>query len=316
MDFSWESCCHITFQRLLIGLLTLPRIDSLGEIPNLCIGDFIIFFGINRSNKVDYERRLSGLLITEVKCSSLWCRKYSKNVMRLTAVCLFLLLCRFQIYYIYRLDVHIPILPLRVVVREAALGKNPPILMIPNIIFQHLQSKNINTLHQKAHISWTPLCTGTCKPTSDLMWFHVTALAATVSVFTDWTGCCFVADINLSVTTESICLPPLHPHPHPHLKTALPLACSKLAKALHLAWLTVVQSNSGWLRHAFNYWPAYPNQFEQAKSGGEAAWRTRSFRELRGTRRGEGKQRKIGFDLEPAGLHVVWQVGEVWRCTV
>ena len=191
--------------------------------------------------------------------------------------------------------------------------------MIPNIIFQHLQSKNINTLHQKAHISWTPLCTGMCKPTSDLMWFHVTALTASVSVFTDWTGCCFVADINLSLTTESICTPhPHYPHyPHHHLKTApLPLACPGLAKAPHLAWLTVVQSNSGWLWRPFNYWPAYPNQFEQAKSRGEAAWQTRSFREPRGARRGEGKQRKIGVDLGPARLHVVWQVGEVWRCTV
>lgn len=80
--------------------------------------------------------------------------QYGKNVMRLTAVCLFL--CRPQIYYIYRLDVHIPILPLRVVVRDAALGKNPPILMIPNIIFQHLQSKNINTLHQKGPYQLNP----------------------------------------------------------------------------------------------------------------------------------------------------------------
>ena len=45
-----------------------------------------------------------------------------QHVTRLTAACLIL-----QIYYIYQLDVHIPILPLRVVLRDSALGKNPPI---------------------------------------------------------------------------------------------------------------------------------------------------------------------------------------------
>lgn len=43
------------------------------------------------------------------------------------------------------------------------------------------------------------------------------------------------------------------------LEIALPLVCSRLAKAQHLAWLTIIPSTSEWVAYSI-YWPAYPNQ--------------------------------------------------------
>lgn len=64
-------------------------------------------------------------------------------------------------------------------------------------------SKNINILHQKP-ISAEPHCVQGWKSPQQIwcrsIWLHWQP----VFQFTDWAGCCYVLDINLSVTTESI----------------------------------------------------------------------------------------------------------------
>lgn len=100
-------------------------------------------------------------------------------------------------------SVPFPILSLCIIFRDIPFWQESSHLMILNIIYWHLHSNNINILHPKP-ISAEPHCVQGWISPQQIWCCSIWLQWEPVFQFTDWTGCCFVSDIKLSVTTESI----------------------------------------------------------------------------------------------------------------
>ncbi len=180
------------------------------------------FFCIKRNKKVDYKRRLSRLVINKVKCPWVWCGKnvlYISHETESTKLSAWaqqrheafhsglphplLLWDLLHLAKLLHFSVPIPILFLCIIFRDVPFWQESSDLSILNILYQHLQSKNINILHQKPISAEPHWVQGWISP-QQIWCCSIWLQWEPVFQFTDWTGCCFVSDINLSVTIESI----------------------------------------------------------------------------------------------------------------